>query len=342
MNTEIQVTINPGSKWLASPITRYEAPLPLLRRFIPRFERMTFDRNMAPIYEDEKGPLPYVFPPLPSDTCNHFYDTIVRLPIEKDESPIPVGIVSKLYSLIQHQDLFDEVLQSLATLQLKPEEISAQLELTMYGERMRLSLEFPDKFGFEVSKGDRMAFTLECYNSVDGSMKFMAVLGWLRLVCTNGMVRQEQDSYYRRKHNQYLEMKDIATVLREGIESTTREQRIYKAWAEKKVTETKLEKWTNGTLAKAWGIKAATRTWHITKYGHDVTLADPFQKGKPTEKDVNRVAEVPGAVLPGDSVYAVSQALSWLAKERGDVQERLLWKQQIPELVKPLMGARGI
>jgi hypothetical protein len=36
MYTEIQVTVTPGSKWLASPITKYEAPLPLLRQFIPR------------------------------------------------------------------------------------------------------------------------------------------------------------------------------------------------------------------------------------------------------------------------------------------------------------------
>ena len=48
--------------------------------------------------------------------------------------------------------------------------------------------------------------------------------------------------------------------------------------------------------------------------GHDVKLADPFEKGKPTEKTVEQTAEVPGAVLPGDSVYAVSQSLSWLAK----------------------------
>jgi len=340
LDTDIKITVNSGSKWLASPIIRYEAPLPLLRRFIPRFDRMTFDSIMSPIPDYDKGPVPFEFPPSPSDTSNHFYDSIVRLPIERDESPVPVGIVSKQYTLVQHQDIFDEVLQSLFTVKVKPEEITAVMELTMYGERMRLALRFPDTFGFEVVKGDRLSFMLECYNSVDGSMKFMTVLGWLRLVCTNGMVRLERDSYYRRKHNQYLDMNDIAAVLHEGIESATSEQGIYKAWAEKKVTDKNLEKWVNGPLAKTWGVKAAARTWHITKYGNDVMFADPFQKGKPTEKDVKALITVPGAVLPGDSVYAVSQALSWLAKERGDVQERLQWKQQIPELVKPLMDAR--
>ena len=28
-------------------------------------------------------------------------------------------------------------------------------------------------------------------------------------------------------------------------------------------------------------MKAAVRTWYITKTGHDVKLANPFEKGKP-------------------------------------------------------------
>jgi len=341
MNTDTNhLPIELGSKWFASPVTRYQAPLIELRKIIPHFERMTFGNVMHIVPDYEKG-LVQQFPPSPVDSCNQFYDTIVRMPLNNDETAIPVGIVSKQYNLVQHQDIIDEVLLALREVKVKSEEISVELDLTTYGERMRLALKFPDSFGFEVSKGDRMAFTLECYNSVDGSLKFMTVLGWLRLICTNGMVRHERDSYYRRKHNQYLEMKDIAAVLREGIGSVTVEQRIYKEWVEKKVTEKNLEKWVNGQLAKAWGVKAAARTWHITKYGHDVMFADPFQKGKPTEKDVKPLSAVPGAILPGDSVYAVSQSLSWLAKERGDVQERLLLKQQIPELVKPLLGAKS-
>jgi hypothetical protein len=68
----------------------------------------------------------------------------------------------------------------------------------------------------------------------------------------------------------------------------------------------------------------------------DVELADPFEKGTPTEKTVIKGNRVSGAILPGDNVYAVSQSLSWLAKERRDVQEQLEWKQQIPELLAPL------
>jgi hypothetical protein len=37
----------------------------------------------------------------------------------------------------------------------------------------------------------------------------------------------------------------------------------------------------------------------------------------------------------------VAQSLAWLAKERRDVQERLEWKQQIPELVRPLLKKKA-
>jgi len=57
-----------------------------------------------------------------------------------------------------------------------------------------------------------------------------------------------------------------------------------------------------------------------------------------TEKTVNFDKKVPGVVLPGNTVYAVAQSLSWLAKERRDIQEQLQMKREINDLLKPLMG----
>jgi len=191
-----------------------------------------------------------------------------------------------------------------------------------------------------LNNKETMGLRLECFNSVDGSMRFMAVIGWLRFVCLNGMVIGVADSYYRRRHNQYMELSDIAAILKAGIESTTRERDVYLKWMAKGFNEAALMKWVNGPLAKAWGVKAAARTWHITRNGRDAKLVDPFEKGKPTEKSYELLGRVPGAVLPGNTVFAVSQALSWLAKERRDVQAQLEWKQQIGGLVRPLLTAR--
>ena len=47
---------------------------------------------------------------------------------------------------------------------------------------------------------------------------------------------------------------------------------------------------------------------------------------------------VPGTPKESRNLYEVSQILAWLAKERRDVQEQLEWREQIPELLKPLMN----
>lgn len=322
-----------GKKWHASPVTSYRGPLEQLREHIPHFSRRTFGHALLPAedFDDQdmfKTPLPPGF--------NSYYDTIVRMPLQNDAVEIPVGIVSKQYSLIQHHDLLDEALNAIRNVKIDTSEIKAELDLTAYGERMRLGLIFPERYNLKVSNNDEMGLRLECFNSVDGSMKFMSVIGWLRFVCANGMIIGVADSYYRSRHNRFMELSDIVTILKGGIAATTRQRELFLTWQKKKVSEDKLRKWVDGPLAKKWGVKAAFRTWHITRTGKDVIIADPFEKGKPTEKNAIIGSAVPGAVLPGDSVYSVSQSLSWLAKERRDVQEQLEWKQEIPDLLAPL------
>lgn len=79
------------------------------------------------------------------------------------------------------------------------------------------------------------------------------------------------------------------------------------------------------------------RTWHIINSGRDALLVDSFEKKLPTQKTVQFGQQVPGVILPGDNAFAVTQALSWLAKECRDIQAQFEWKQQIPLLVRPLL-----
>ncbi len=334
MNASEGVAVIQGErKWHASPVTCYRGPLDQVRKFIPSYERKTFGPALLPAEEFDQ---PDIFSkPLPPG-FNRFYDVIVRNPMAPDEVEVPVGIVSKQYSLIQHQDLVDAALNAVKKAKIDPAEIKTELDLTEYGERMRLGLIFPKQYSMMLPNNDEMGLRLECFNSVDGSMKFMSVIGWLRFVCANGMVIGVADSYYRSRHNRFMELSDIAAILQGGIAATTKDRELFLSWQKQKLNDSGFAKWTNDVLAKRWGVKAAVRAWHITKTGQDVALADPFEKGKPTEKHVISVKEVPGAVLPGDTVYAVSQSLSWLAKERRDVQEQLEWKQQIPDLLAPL------
>jgi hypothetical protein len=268
---------------------------------------------------------------------NHFHDVIVRMPIEPHTAEIPVGIVSKQYALIQHRTLFDEAISAIERANINPFEVKGLLEMTAFGERMRIGLLLPEKYNLKLNN-DVLGLRMECFNSVDGSMKFTCVIGWLRFVCSNGLIVGVADTYYKQRHNRMMEMTDIAAILGAGIEATTRERETFLAWSKKLISDDILKQWTNKHLASRWGVKAAARTWHITRSGFDVTFADPFEKGLATEKTVNFDRKVPGAVLPGNSVYAVAQSLSWLAKERRDIQEQLQMKREIHDLLKPLLG----
>jgi len=334
MESHEDVIINIGhKKWQSSPVTSYRGTLDKVKYFIPSFERRTFGPALLPV--DQFGEQDLFLNRMPPG-FNRFYDVIVRQPMHAEDVEMPVGIVSRQYSLIQHQDLVYEALNAINNTQIDPSDIVAELDLTEYGERMRLGLIFPPRFNMKLAENDEMGLRLECFNSVDGSMKFMSVIGWLRFVCENGMVIGVADTYYRSRHNRYMELSDIASILREGIAATTDERQLYKSWQEMKIDDAAFENWTNNHLAKRWGVKAAVRAWHITRTGKDVEQADPFEKGKATEKTVFPLAAVRGAVIPGDTVFAVSQSLSWLAKERRDVQEQLEWKQQIPGLLAKL------
>ncbi len=330
-STQVSV-ISDQKKWLSSPVTAYRGPLDQIKQFIPKFERRTFGPELLPSEKFGDGNL--FLDPLPAG-FNRNYDVIVRMPMHKDDVEVPVGIVSKQYSLIQHNSLFEEALRAVGIAKIKQTDIQAELDITEYGERMRLGLIFPEQYNMQV-KDDVMGLRLECFNSVEGSMKFMSVIGWLRFVCSNGLIIGVADTYYKSRHNRFMELTDIAAVIKEGIEATTNEKKLLQKWQKRSLPDEKFKKWTDDYLAKKWGVKAAVRTWHITRSGVDVEMADPFEKGKATEKSIIWGKKVPGAVLPGDNVYAVSQSLSWLAKERRDVQEQLEWKQQIPELIDKL------
>jgi Domain of unknown function (DUF932) len=85
-------------------------------------------------------------------------------------------------------------------------------------ERIRLTLLLPetDKFQFQISNTDRMNLRLELFNSVDASTRFVALLGWFRFVCGNGLVVGVTEAEVRRVHNSRMELDTIGTVLSRG------------------------------------------------------------------------------------------------------------------------------
>jgi len=309
-------------KWFNSPVTYHEGPIAELSQKLPTFERRGFGLAMT---DPQFARL------------NQRLDTVVRQPSPDDACRVPVGIVSKSYQLLQHTEVLDFACAVLGKANLPLDQVQAELRLTEYGERMELSLRLPEQYAFDPGDGHPMALRLECWNSVDGSTRFRVLMGWFRLVCSNGLIIGVTHSDYRR-HVGDFQLADIGTVLTSGLQAAETDKARFTAWRATGVTPEQIKPWVERDVYKTWGFKAAARAYHIANTGHDVSIAGNYAKQTPTTIDVSTAGAVPGTPGQSRNLYDLSQILAWLAKERRDVQEQLEWRGQIAGLMGALQA----
>jgi len=308
-------------KWLNSPVTFHAGTLTEIRKCIPAFERR-----------------PFVLPPTGGETLrtNGRLETIVRLPFGEDKTVVPVGVVSKDYALAPHTAVLDATIEALHGVKIAPSDVRAELKITEYGERMALSLYLPDKYQYDPGDGYPMALRLECINSIDGSTRFRALMGWFRLVCSNGLVIGVTRFDIRRRHVGEFRIHDIGEVLSSGLSESEAEKRNFAQWRKTRITLEQLKPWIEDDLRKDWGFKAATRAFHIARTGADAEITGQYRDSTPTTIAVRLAKRVPGAPEKAGNLYDVSQILAWLARDRRDLQEQMEWREQIPALMASL------
>ena len=321
-NDETRDVDGDAPKWFNSPVTFHEGTLAMIREHIPDFDRRGFGLGQS-----GEGP----------SRLNKRLDAIIRLPFRGDETFIPVGVVSKDYVLVPHKAVLDVATKSFKDMGIESADVRAEMEITEYGERMELSLYLPEKYNFDPGDGEPMALRLECLNSVDGSTRFRALMGWFRFACCNGLVIGVTRSDICRRHSGEIDLRDVGTVLTYGLKEAETEKKNFRKWRETEVTLNQLKPWVNGDLRKGWGFKAAARAFHIARFGFDAAVAGQYMDNTPTSIPMRRTNPVPGTPPQCRTLFDLSQILAWLAKERRDVQEQLKWREQIPELMKPLM-----
>ena len=314
------------AKWYNSPVVVRGGSLAELAPAVPEFERRSLGIT-------QPGEI--------RSRLNERLDMIVRRPHGIDQDFVPVGVVSKSYVLIPHRTVFDVVHDSLNQLEISPNDVRVELTLTEYGERMGLSVFLPKQFGFNPGDGHNMALRLECWNSVDGSTRFRALMGWFRFVCSNGLVVGVTKSDFRRRHIGDLEVGDIETVLRAGLQDAEQERNNLRQWRKFPISLNAFHSWTEGRVKKAWGFKAATRVYHICHSSFDVRIVGNYKGESPSSIRVEKTVRVPGSPEESQNAFDVSQVLAWLAKDRNDYQEQLEWRQQILELMSELLRSDG-
>jgi hypothetical protein len=323
------MTDNPP-KWLGEPITTVAGTPEETYAVLPIFDRRAFGLKYP-----TGGQMQLLMP----NGVNQYWDMIVRLPLNAAESETPVGIVSKSYKLIQHRDLFDGTVQALQASGVDLKDVQVQLGLTTYGGRMALRFILPERFAFNPGdKNLKMSLVFECFNSVDGSSRLVVTLGWLRLVCLNGLMVGTSRLSQRFIHNEFLEMPDLSELLREGIAAANAEIDFYSQWLQTRVPKKQFVRWIDTVIKDKWGSLAAARTHLICTKGWDGKFVAPFEKAPPSLKAMEQTRQVPGSLLCQESAYSICQALAWVAKERRDIQEQLDWMRDIPDLMGALLS----
>lgn len=308
--------------WLGAPVRRYEGTPAEIRARLPVFERRPF------LVVPTGGRAAQV---------NPLYDTIVRLPLD-GEPEVGVGLVSRTYTLIQHRDLLEMLIQALAAAGVAPDEVHAAVQITEFGERMELQLLLPPRYSFDPGDSKPMALEVRCINSVDASTSLMLLVGWFRFICSNGLVVGDTRVHVDESHDARLRFEDIEGAIRSGIAAAVAEREKYREWVAQEISPDELQRWVDGPLKQRWGVKAATRAYHILTTGDDVDLTRPFEKGPPSRKTVAVRRSVPGAAVPGNNAFAVSQALAWIAKESSTVQDQIERMMKVPATVDDLVA----
>lgn len=297
--------------WHSEPIKPIEGTIDKVRGQIPTFTRIPFGSN------------PWT-------------DVIVNNTPGHDASGMPVATVSKSYVLVQHHEVLDAALKAIEASRVSMERVDSQICLTEHGTRMAARFRMPRELSLDNTERHRTDLTFECFNSVDCSVPLFALVGWFRLVCSNGMMVGTTTARYRRRHAPPLEIGQLAAVLRDGLQAAEFDRAAFGEWRTAPVDRDRLPSWIDGPVTKEWGAIAAGRVYHIVRTGKDGTPEQRFEKVKPHERVFSPTTPVPGSPERSETMFDIAQALSWVASHRDDFQQRLTWRAQISRLMLAL------
>jgi hypothetical protein len=271
---------------------------------------------------------------------NQTKDVIVRDQSDLFTNALPITVVSKSYVLVQHREVLGAALRAFAACGIRPGALRPDVFVSESGARMAARVALPGVQAFDPGDGHEIDLTFECFNSVDRTVPLFALVGWFRLVCTNGLMVGTAAARFRQRHTPPLDIREFADVLQSGIAAATEDRLALSAWRSRSISRRALAPWVDGPVAETWGALAASRVHHIARTGFDGVPQDRFERVRPHERAIDEpLVRVPGAPERSQTLFDVAQVLSWVASSRDNFQQRLTWRAQIPVLVQRLAAA---
>jgi len=284
--------------WYGQKACFHSGAFPEMAAYIPFFERAPFALNGRE---------------------NKYSDMIVSRQ-HNNARPVPVAVVSKQYQLVQHCDILAVIAGALEEVGIDPGEVQADLCLSAYGEKMRVRAIIPQhRIGFDPGDGNPVGMRLTCFNSVDRSGALEFHTEWYRLVCSNGLLEEDQDSF-RRVHLWPLTIGDVAAYLAGHFERFKKEGGKLAAMLEKKISRDQLLAWVDQEVAPLWGGYQAARVLHICLTGIDAVARPGQPRMKPWQYEMRTLEPVPGAPDAAGNAYHICMALTWVLQQGRTIQ----------------------
>lgn len=301
--------------WQGQSVYRFKGMLADLEGALPRFARVRLTHE---------------------DALNEYLDLVLREPTDDDDRRVPVATVSRRYALIQHQDAVAWVRKAFEEQEWDPSTIGITAWMSEYGERFRAEIALPVE-AEAVNVGDMLRAEVRLWNSVDRSRAFEVAIGWMRLICTNGLAVWSGDRLRKIHHVDWMSRESPMDFLLERLPKSRDQVAELRRWAEVKITMDRLVGWVDGDVSGKWGKTRAARVLHISRTGSDCAVGRHAEARKPSELEVTGLAKVPGAPAKTDNVYDLYQTLLWLAGQEKSLEQRESMTAETLPLIAPLL-----
>lgn len=155
-----------------------------------------------------------------------------KVAIQRTDTGDILGISSKGYSLVKHEDVIGSVNEA-----LKDEMELDNITVCRKGAIMFAQYKFKNIIKPEtVKKGDIVDFGLEVFNSYDGTMEVGFALTALRLVCTNGMIIPKSIARLAVKHTRRADITGIRDKVLERLPRFREATSVWRRWSSTGIT----------------------------------------------------------------------------------------------------------
>lgn len=297
--------------WYGQNVVEYKCLLSELAESLPEFSRHRFG-------------------------VNEYLDSIIREPFCEDRREIPVASVSKKYMLIQHTQVARWLADGLVDAGIQPQGLPVLVKASDYRERVLFSVRLPN-FLFDPGDGFDVEPTIEVLNSVDKTTSFIVRIAWLRLVCSNGMLDEEERALRIIHNRDWMKKTNVENFIREQVNDIPSVAKRFREWLDMPISIEILRAWVDDELPRKWGVNAAARCYSILLTGYDGDVNPDTRHLPPSKREVSRVHEVPGACAPVNNAYHALQALVWVSAQKESIEISQKMRCEVPVLFESLL-----